>query len=69
MKIAIFGGTGFVGSYIIDELLKYDNVNEIIIVENKLHDISDFVKSTYSFVENTFKFVEQKKSKRATPCN
>jgi len=50
-------------SYIIDELLKYDSVNEIIIVENKLHDISEFVKSTYSFVENTFKFVEQKNPK------
>ena len=33
MKIAIFGGTGFVGSYIIDELLKNDHEPLVLVRE------------------------------------
>ena len=33
MKIAIFGGTGFVGSYIIDELLKDDHEPLVLVRE------------------------------------
>ena len=31
MKVALFGGTGFVGSYLIDELIKKDHKPQILI--------------------------------------
>ncbi len=40
MKVAIFGGTGFVGSYLVDELLERDHVPVLLIrpgSEHKLH--------------------------------
>ena len=39
MKIALFGGTGFVGSYIIDELIKHKMIPRLLVrngTESKL---------------------------------
>ena len=34
MKVALFGGTGFVGSYIIDELLEHKHKPKLLVREN-----------------------------------
>jgi len=34
MKIALFGGTGFVGSYIIDELISQDLTPKVLVRKN-----------------------------------
>ena len=31
MKVALFGGTGFVGSYIIDELISQDFIPRVLV--------------------------------------
>jgi len=35
-------------AYILDEVKKIKDLNKVVIVENKLHDIKDFVEQTYS---------------------
>ena len=31
MKVAVFGGTGFVGSYLIDELIASDHIPRVLV--------------------------------------
>ena len=44
MKVALFGGTGFVGSYIIDELLK--NGHEPVVLVRKVQNQNLIIQKT-----------------------
>lgn len=46
-------------SYIVDEILKNDSVGKIIIVQNNLRDIEEFIKTKYSHIIEKFVFTIQ----------
>ena len=39
MKVALFGGTGYVGSYIIDELIDHDHVPKLLVRDGSEHKV------------------------------
>ena len=57
MKVAIFGGTGFVGSYIIDELIKNKHKPIVLVRSGSEHKLiqKDKVRNAFIF-EDDFKF-------------
>jgi NADH dehydrogenase len=40
MKVALFGGTGYVGSYIIDELVDHDHVPRLLVRDGSEHKVT-----------------------------
>ena len=54
MKVALFGGTGFVGNYIVDELLKQGYEINILVREGSEHKLS---KNKYRILKGSTEFI------------
>jgi len=52
MKVAVFGSTGFVGSYIVDKLLEKSFVPKVLIRENSKSKIKSDCEKVYGNIDN-----------------
>ena len=54
MKIAIFGGSGFVGNYIIDQLLKLGYLVNVLVREGNESKLKNYDKCNIAFLNCSF---------------